>query len=143
MLPSGLSVTITDPSYCLSKSAARFAASQITILVYDYAEVTAETRQEAEKVAVEILTPAGVETAWHDCSLAETLELPDSKQASNPTKLVLRILPRSKAARAGYRFRSSICGLTMQHEGVGRVTRVPFLPIAFKKPLETRAWPRV
>ncbi len=92
---------------------------KITVLVYDYAEVAAETQQDAEKVAAEILATAGVETAWPDCSLAETPAPPECKRASNPTKLVLRILPGSKAARAGYHFRSSICGFTVQHEGVG------------------------
>ncbi|MEE8607982.1 MAG: hypothetical protein V3S55_10265, partial [Nitrospiraceae bacterium] len=93
---------------------------KITVLVYDYAEVAAETQQDAEKVAAEILATAGVETAWPDCSLAETPAPPECKRASNPTKLVLRILPGSKAARAGYHFRSSICGFTVQHEGVGK-----------------------
>ncbi len=92
---------------------------KITVLVYDYAEVAAETQQNAEKVAAEILATAGVETAWPDCSLAETPAPPECKRASNPTKLVLRILPGSKAARAGYHFRSSICGFTVQREGVG------------------------
>lgn len=92
---------------------------KITILVYDYAGVTAETQQGAEKVATQILATAGVQTAWPDCSLAELLEQPECNRASNPTKLVLRILPGSKAARAGYQFHSSICGFTVQHEGVG------------------------
>ena len=97
----------------------RVPSARITVLVYDYAEVTAETQQDAEKVAAEILATAGVETAWPDCSGAETPAPPECKRASNPTKLVLRILPGSKTARAGYRFRSSICGFTVQHEGVG------------------------
>ncbi len=92
---------------------------KITVLVYDYAEVAAETQQGAEKVATQILAKAGIQTVWQECSQAELLEQPECNRDSNPTKLVLRILPGSKAARAGYRFRSSICGFTVQHEGVG------------------------
>ncbi len=103
----------------------RATSAQITIRVYDYAEVASGTRARAGKMVRKILGQAGVETAWVDCSLPESEQPPACSAATRPTELILRILPGSKAARTG--LGHSVCGYAARPAGSGAGTLITLL----------------
>lgn len=78
---------------------------KITFRVYNYAQVSQNTLAAADREAQRIFRKAGVETDWLNCPVVNT-----DTQASEtcravvaPTEIVLRIIPRSKAARRLFR----------------------------------------
>ena len=75
-------------------------SSEITIRLYNYANLTRTAQARAEKVASDILRKAGITAHWLDCPIAKDQQNPACNQPLRPTELVLRILPGSKASRA-------------------------------------------
>jgi len=76
---------------------------EITVRVYNYAQVPPNDLARAESEAGSILRRAGVETVWLDCplSVAELERYPACNQPAGQTHLSLKIVPRSMAQRYG------------------------------------------
>ena len=74
---------------------------QITLRVYDYAQVSPRTLGHAEEEASRILRTAGVEMAWVDCptSVEVAANYPACEPPLGAMAVDLRILPPSMAAR--------------------------------------------
>jgi hypothetical protein len=74
---------------------------QITVRVYNYAEVSRGTLTRAEEEASRIFREAGVETTWVDCptSQAEADKYPACELPLGAMGVDLRILTRAMAAR--------------------------------------------
>ncbi len=96
-----------------SAGAAEIPDPTVTVRVYNYAEVSAESLRGAESEASRIFTTAGVETKWVDCS---TARIPPHSALAQPQKvttdcfapisgagIVLRILARSTPASSAFR----------------------------------------
>ena len=74
---------------------------QITLRVFNYAQVSPETWSIAQQVASRIFSQSGVKTLWLDCSLssAGTYSLPVCETLAGPTDFIVRIVPASPATR--------------------------------------------
>lgn len=76
---------------------------KVEVLIYNYAGVSAETLARAEYAAARIYDRAGIETEWLDCPLTSesAAQYPACQLPVTPTRLVLRVLSRNMAERAG------------------------------------------
>lgn len=75
---------------------------QVTVRVYNYAEVSLETLERGQKAAEKIFRQADVEIVWVDCPLVKTLENPACKGPLSANEIALRILRRPKGVRVGF-----------------------------------------
>jgi len=74
---------------------------EISVRVYNYARVPAETLMRAEAEASRIFREAGVEMDWVDCptSVAEAADYPACEPPAGARGVELRILPKAMALR--------------------------------------------
>lgn len=91
---------------------------EVTISVYDYANVSTELLVATEEDARRIFRQAGVETIWATCfPRPETIQAPDCHTV-DATHLVMKILPRAISAQA--RDRNDVLGTALLGEkGIG------------------------
>lgn len=77
---------------------------RITVRVFNYARVPLETWKSAQIVASRIFDRTGIETVWTDCSLSTEGHylLPDCGLPPQPTDIILRLVPVSRATRAHF-----------------------------------------
>jgi hypothetical protein len=77
---------------------------RITVRVFNYAEIPAETWKSAETVATRIFNRAGITTAWLDCSLSSQGQylLADCALPAQTTDIILRLVATSGATRAHF-----------------------------------------
>ena len=105
-------LTVGLPSFAETPPAGRVEPSlQITVRIYDYAQVRGRTLEGAKREATKVLRKAGVETVWLDCYGATVAENPACRQSLGPSDLVLRIVRPNRAARAA--LRHNTCGLSV------------------------------
>lgn len=92
----------------------------ITVRVYDYVQVSQGMLAEAEEEAGRILANAGIETEWLACSVGQEEEAGDAacERPIGPNDLIVRILPKSMAARLP--FRNVTLGFALLTEEGGR-----------------------
>ncbi len=67
----------------------------ISVWVYNYAQVPRQTLEQAERDVARIYRDAGIEVAWRNCN-TELTGIPqgvDCTESTKPTELILRILP--------------------------------------------------
>jgi hypothetical protein len=111
----GLSILthLTTPA---AYSGNRKAAAQLTVLVFNYAEVPPETLDLAQNTAARIFGRAGIETVWLDCSLSQegNHTLPNCWQPAASLSLTLRLVPTSPASIA--QFGDKTLGIAAQPE---------------------------
>jgi hypothetical protein len=76
---------------------------KIQVLVYNYAGIPQEPLARAEREAGRIYDHAGIQTEWLDCPLTpnEAAAYPACQLPASPTRLALRIFPRSLAKQLG------------------------------------------
>ncbi len=98
----------------------------ITVRVYDYVQVSPEILAEAEKEAARILDYAGIRTEWLACSVGQAEEKSDAacERPFGPNDLIMRILPRSMAARLPFRNNTLGFALLTEEGGQGYVAAV-------------------
>jgi hypothetical protein len=77
------------------------AAPKLTVFVYNYAAIGSDDLANTEQEAARIYGKIGVEIQWLDCALSprQAARFPACQIATGPTKLAVRILPRSMAER--------------------------------------------
>ena len=87
------------------------AQLQLTVRLYDYANVPERTLAKATAETARIYREAGIAAVWVDCSLSLPAGQKDPlcRAPLDPTNLVLRILPESMAKKM--KLRGSIFGL--------------------------------
>jgi hypothetical protein len=88
-----LSVSPPDPAKSTPNGRAD-PSLQITVWIYNYAQVSPWTLIRAERVATKIFGQAGIETVWLNHALSKV-----PQQPCGATILALRILPESMATR--------------------------------------------
>ena len=77
---------------------------QMTVRVYNYAEVSLRALAQAQKEAGQIFGQIGIEMLWRDRSLCLARpQLQECQGSVGPSDLVLRILPKSMAQRQASR----------------------------------------
>jgi hypothetical protein len=92
--------------------------ADVTISVYDYANVSTELLAAAEEDARRIFLQAGVETLWATCLPKPQKVQPSDCQTVDATHLMLKILPRAISGQA--RDRSDVLGTALVDEkGIG------------------------
>jgi hypothetical protein len=92
--------------------------AEITIFVYDYANVSTGLLAAAEADARRIFRQAGVETVWETCLPKPERVQPSDCYTVDDIHLMLKILPRAISAQA--RDRSDVLGTALVDEkGVG------------------------
>jgi hypothetical protein len=74
---------------------------RITVLVYNYAQVSPPLVRRAQKIATGIFGQAGVDTVWVLCPVfqADLRKYPACNQTAGATDFALRLLPRSMAEK--------------------------------------------
>jgi hypothetical protein len=77
---------------------------KITVRVFNFAQVSTETWNVAQKVATGIFSRTAIDVVWLDCSLtaAGNYTLPNCERPWELTELILRIVPVSAATRAQF-----------------------------------------
>ena len=106
-----------SPGFSQTLAAAPRTAD-ITISVYDYANVSTELLAAAEEDARRIFLQAGVETLWATCLPKPQKAQPSDCQTVDATHLMLKILPRAISAQA--RDRSDVLGTALvDAKGIG------------------------
>jgi hypothetical protein len=96
-------LTVTAPSFGRTPSPKTTERNlNITVWVYDYAQIHHDALVQAKQEATRILRQAGVRIVWVDCprSAEEADKYPACRGLPGPTQLVLRVLPRSLASGA-------------------------------------------
>ncbi len=101
----GLALTMSPAAFARTRTTPRGEAElEITLRVYNYAQVPASELAGAESGAASILREAGIETRWLDCPLskAELKMNPVCNHTAGPAKLWLKVLPESMFHRFGF-----------------------------------------
>ena len=93
LLTAGLPSLAATPSYQMDAP-----RPQITVYVYNYAEVPASILAGVRKEASRILARAGVEVLWVECPVGKALPNPSCEHPLQPNEIWLRILPRPNQA---------------------------------------------
>ena len=134
-------LAISLPTLARTASPAKAeASSQITIRLYNYADLTPAAQARAEKVASDILRKAGITAQWLDCPIAKAQQLPACSLPLRPTELVLRILPGSKASRAALDRAS--CGYALRPTNGGTGTLITLFYDCVEKTAKTQRMAR-
>ncbi len=71
---------------------------EVTILVYNYAQVPGNSLTLAKREAGRVFRQAEIRTVWRDCPLEAASSIPTCEQLIGPTSLVLRIVTRFQTA---------------------------------------------
>lgn len=96
-------LTVSLPGLAETPATSRAQPSlRMTLRVYDYAQVAPKTLARALREARTIFRKARVETVWLVCLGVNGLRAPACQDRLRPTELVLRVIRRTKAARAAF-----------------------------------------
>ena len=99
----GFLLAVTLPAFSENHSSGRAEPGlRLNVRLHDDAQVRAGTRARAEKEATRLFQQAGIEMRWLDCRLADGETAPACQGQTTCTDLDLRIVRRSKAARATF-----------------------------------------
>jgi len=74
---------------------------KVTVLVYNYAEISSKTLAQTEREAARIFQKSGIDSEWVDCPLTadESGKFPACPFQPRQADLILRIVPQSMADR--------------------------------------------
>ena len=111
-----------SPGFAESQAAGETdPALNIIVWVYNYAQVPQRELARAEERAARIFRKAGIEADWIECLSPgkENRVNPDCVLRSEAPALVVKILPRSMAARSGFRHRTFGFSLLPEDGGPG------------------------
>jgi hypothetical protein len=102
---------VNSPGWAETAPSNRIEPSrQITVRIYDYAQVPRRILEGAKREATSVLRKTGIETVWLDCYV-NGHENPACDRFLVATELVIRILRPPKATRAA--LRHNTCGIAV------------------------------
>jgi hypothetical protein len=104
-------LTVNSPGWAETTPSDRIEPNrQITVRIYDYAQVPRQVLEGAKREATSVLRKTGIETVWLDCYV-NGYESPACDRFLVATELVIRILRPPKATRAA--LRHNTCGIAV------------------------------